>query len=86
MERTLSKSLQSPKNISIFQIKHTLNNVTITKSVFGLWSVCLSMSNKYGIGCFCLLECSRCSAGPMERVELVRSLARYRGICGAKWD
>ena len=24
--------------------------------------------------------------GPMERVELERSLARYRGICGAKWD
>ena len=24
--------------------------------------------------------------GPMERVELERSLARYRGICGDKWD
>ena len=24
--------------------------------------------------------------GPIERVELERSLARYRGICGDKWD
>lgn len=83
----ISKISSSLPNYRAYQIKLLFFRFLISRKQFEREGVNFLETVLWkGLLIFLLDAADATQRGPMERVELEGSLARYRGLCGGKWD